>query len=216
MYQQTRPSEPDNKANDVMSNLSVGVGSLARVVDGQIQERQLEISWWSIDGGYQEGDQIIVYQYVSETSFCQTSRSAVIEQMTIDAEIANASWIRFNSSMPHWVAGDLIDERCQYYWAAYVRQNGQIVACNCLRAHPNWMADLKDSIKRAKLRELYLPGTHDAAAYERYAGLSSDNLNTKYAITQASSLMCWVIIFFLKRESHYYCRSSFGKTNRKI
>ena len=60
------------------------------------------------------------------------------------------------------------------------------------------MADLKDRIDGAKLRELYLPGTHDAAAYERYAGLSSDNLNTKYAITQASSQMCWVIIFFKK------------------
>lgn len=164
------------------------MSSLARVVNGQIEERQLEISWTSIDGGYQDGDQLILYQYVTETGFCQSAGSAVVERVAIDAQMANASWTRLDTGMPHWVAGDLIDERCQYYWVAYARQDGQLVSCNCLRARPHWMSDLKDRIKDAKLRELFLSGTHDAAAYERYAGLSSDNISTKYAITQDEDL----------------------------
>ncbi|XP_032780969.2 PI-PLC X domain-containing protein 1 isoform X2 [Daphnia magna] len=176
-----------NKAN-IIPNLSVGISSLAAVIDGQIRERQLEISWVSIDGGYLEGDQIILYQYISEVNFCQSAGSAVVEQIVIDAQMANDSWVRLNTGMPHLEAGDLIDERCQHYWAAYVRQNNQIVTCNCLRARPNWMSDMKDKIKDVKLRELYLPGTHDAAAYERYVGLSSENMKTKYAITQDEDL----------------------------
>lgn len=166
-----------------MRNLSVGISSLAREVDGHIEERQLEISWSSID--YLEGDQLILYQYVSENMFCQPSGSAVVEQVVIDW---STSWIRLNTSMPHLQAGDLIDERCHYFWVAYVRQNGQVVECNCLRARPNWMSDMKETIKNVKLRELFLPGTHDAAAYERYTGLNSDNIATKYAITQDEDL----------------------------
>lgn len=176
-----------NKAT-IIPNLSVGIASLAAVIDGQVQERQLEISWFSIDGGYLEGDRIVLYQYIFEANFCQAAGSAVVEQVVMDAQKANASWVRLNTGMPHLEAGDLIDERCQHYWAAYIRQDGRIVSCNCLRARPNWMSDMKEKIKDVKLRELYLPGTHDAAAYERYAGLSSDNINTKYAITQDEDL----------------------------
>lgn len=160
---------------------------MAKVVEGYIEERQLEISWSSIDGGYLPGDQLVVYQYISEAMFCQPAGSAVVERVAIDARIANDSWIRLNTSMPHFVAGDLIDERCQHFWVAYLRLDGQLVACNCLRARPNWMSDLKETIKTAKLREIFLPGTHDAAAYERYA-LTSDNIATKYAITQDEDL----------------------------
>ena len=175
------------KAN-IVPNIWIGVASVIPVVNGQMEERQLEISWTSIDGGYREGDQLVLYQYVSETAFCQSAGSAVVEQVAIDAQTANVSWTRLNTAMPHWEAGDLIDERCQFYWVGYVRQDGQLVACNCLRARPNWMSDMKERIKDAKLRELFLSGTHDAAAYERYADLSSDNISKKYAITQAEDL----------------------------
>ena len=179
-------SPSTNKVNTINPNLSVGIGSLARLVDNQIEERQLEISWSSID--HSNGDQIVLYQYVSELMFCQPDGSAVVERVTIDSQTANTSWVRLATQMPHWVAGDLIDDRCQYFWVAYARQDGQIVECNCLRARPNWMSDLKETIKNAKLRDIFLPGTHDSAAYQRFSLLPTDNIATKYAIAQDEDL----------------------------
>lgn len=148
----------------------------------------MEISWWSIEGGYQPGDRIVLYEYASEAMFCQAEGSSVVETVFVDAEMANASWTRLTSSMPHFEHADLMDERCQHFWAAYERQSGQLAACNCLRARPHWMSRIKDRIQFGLLREMYLPGTHDAAAYEGYKGIASNNPATKYAITQDEDL----------------------------
>lgn len=130
----------------------------------------------------------MLYEYVTEAMFCQPEASTAVETVAIDAEMANASWTRLTSSMPYFEHDNLIDERCQHFWAAYVRQDGRAAACNCLRARPHWMSDMKDRIYYGLLRDVYLPGAHDAAAYERYHGLASDNLATKYAITQNEDL----------------------------
>ena len=143
------------------------------------------MSWWDVNGGYANGDQIVVYLYQSEQLFCQTSSSAVVERVSIGV---NQTWARLNISIPNFEAGDLIDDSCQYFWVAYVRQNGQVAACSCLRARPNWMWDLKDQLQNAPLRKTLLPGTHDACAYARFQGGISNNIATKYAVAQSEDL----------------------------
>lgn len=135
---------------------------------------------------YIAGDEIKVYMYQSEELYCQTSSSAVVDRVNVGI---NQTWVRLNISMPYFDAADLIDDRCQLFWAAYLRQNGQVVHCSCLRAQPNWMWELRDRLQNAKLRKLALPGTHDACAYTKYqGGLAGDNIATRYAVAQGDDL----------------------------
>ncbi len=161
----------------------MGISSLASVKSGQITERQLEVSW--NDVGQLPGDRIILFQYLSETSFCQPEGSGVVEDVPVPE---TSEWIRLNTSIPYFAETDLLDERCQLYWVAYIRRDGSVLGCNCIRARPNWMWDLRDRLGGARLRKLFMSGTHDAAAYEQYRGIVSNNVATKYAITQGENL----------------------------
>lgn len=158
----------------------MGISSLASVKDGQIVERQIEVSW---RGTTQVGDRVELYQCLSEAAYCQAG-SALVESVPA----TGASWIRLNTSIPHFTEGDLVDERCQTFWAGYLRQDGTLVGCGCIRAQPHWMSNLASRIGGVKLREVFLPGTHDSGAYERYNGTISNNPATKYAVTQDENL----------------------------
>lgn len=79
-----------------------------------------------------------------------------------------------------------IDEttECYSYWYFYV-VNEEVKINGCLRAHPNWMSKMKSSIKGRKVRELFIPGSHDSASYKRnFDPVTMDNLISKYSLTQ--------------------------------
>lgn len=73
---------------------------------------------------------------------------------------------------------------CYGYWYFYV-VNDEILMRGCLKAHPNWMAKMKNVIKDKKIRELFIPGTHDSASFKKnFNPEVEDTLITKYSLTQ--------------------------------
>ncbi|CAG2063019.1 unnamed protein product, partial [Timema podura] len=75
------------------------------------------------------------------------------------------------------------NSRCLGVWVAYVKaDNTTVFTSNCLRTRPTWMVDMKEELSPMKLRKVFIPGAHDAGAYERYKG--ADTPVTKYSITQ--------------------------------
>ena len=167
-------------------NLAVGVSSLASVdANGEIDERRLEIWWYDFDS--QPGDTVAIFLHqTGQPSECQLANAILVESIKVEL---NQTWARANTSLPNLSYEQLSQmDRCVMYWVAYLRQ-GQILACNCLRTQPNWMWELRDQIGTQLLRQVFLPGTHDAAAYEMYRGSSSNNIATKYAIAQGENLL---------------------------
>lgn len=55
---------------------------------------------------------------------------------------------------------------------------------NCLKTEPTWMADMRCILGSQRMRDIFLPGTHDTSAYTKTDLLLPETLVTKYAITQ--------------------------------
>ncbi|XP_068151691.1 PI-PLC X domain-containing protein 1 [Drosophila tropicalis] len=74
---------------------------------------------------------------------------------------------------------------CYGYWASYIDQKGTILAKTCLKAFPRWMNDMRSVIGDLRLRDLFIPGSHDSGSYRpNFDPLIRENLVTKYALTQ--------------------------------
>lgn len=78
-----------------------------------------------------------------------------------------------------------VETACYGFWASYIDEEGRILAKTCLRAYPRWMNELKSLIGEMRLRDLFLPGTHDSGSYRPdFDPLLKESLVTKYALCQ--------------------------------
>jgi hypothetical protein len=79
-------------------------------------------------------------------------------------------------------------KKCLGFWAAYKSANNNTLAKSCLQTEPTWMSDLKTELSPLLLRQIFLPGTHDAGAFDNYNSSSENNLIVKYTITQVRAV----------------------------
>ncbi|KMY89864.1 PI-PLC X domain-containing protein 1 [Drosophila simulans] len=78
-----------------------------------------------------------------------------------------------------------VQTACYGFWASYIDAQGNILAKTCLKVFPRWMNDLKSKIGEMRLRDLFIPGTHDSGSYRpNFDPLLRESLVTKYALTQ--------------------------------
>lgn len=78
-----------------------------------------------------------------------------------------------------------IHTQCYGYWASYIRHNGTIVQTTCLRARATWMNDMREIIENLRLRDLFIPGTHDSSSYRfDFHPTHNETIVTKYSLTQ--------------------------------
>ncbi|XP_017049098.1 PI-PLC X domain-containing protein 1-like [Drosophila ficusphila] len=78
-----------------------------------------------------------------------------------------------------------IHTSCYGFWASYIDAQGNILAKTCLKVFPRWMNELKSKIGEMRLRDLFIPGTHDSGSYRpNFDPLLRESLVTKYALTQ--------------------------------
>ncbi|XP_036329031.1 PI-PLC X domain-containing protein 1-like [Rhagoletis pomonella] len=74
---------------------------------------------------------------------------------------------------------------CYGYWASYVNGSGAILKSACLRAYPRWMREMHTVVGGMRMRDLFIPGTHDSGSYRpNFDPLLRETLVTKYALTQ--------------------------------
>lgn len=78
-----------------------------------------------------------------------------------------------------------ISTTCYGYWLSYVNESGDLLGTGCMSAHSTWMNDMREKIENFRIRDLFIPGTHDSCSY-RYDFEPEENetLVTKYSITQ--------------------------------
>ncbi|KAM8717126.1 hypothetical protein ACLKA7_003919 [Drosophila subpalustris] len=74
---------------------------------------------------------------------------------------------------------------CYGYWASYIDAHGSILSKTCVRAYPRWMTEMRDVVGDLRLRDLFIPGTHDSGSYRpNFDPLLRESVVTKYALTQ--------------------------------
>uniref|UniRef100_A0A182QR16 Phosphatidylinositol-specific phospholipase C X domain-containing protein n=1 Tax=Anopheles farauti TaxID=69004 RepID=A0A182QR16_9DIPT len=90
--------------------------------------------------------------------------------------------IKFNYDLMNGVN---TNTSCYGYYAYFVRPNGTILSAHCMKLHPRWMTDLRSHLSAFRMRELFVPGTHDSASYKLdFDPQHQENIVTKYALTQ--------------------------------
>jgi hypothetical protein len=95
---------------------------------------------------------------------------------------------------------------CYGLWLFFV-QSDEVKVRSCLRARPNWMSQMKPVLKNRKIRDLFLPGTHDSASYKRnFDPTYMDNLITKYSLTQDDDIKSQLLhgVRYLDLRIGYY------------
>jgi len=60
-----------------------------------------------------------------------------------------------------------LNDVCLGFWIGYINLN-RLVAKSCIRARPRWMYEMRDVIGNRTLKDLMIPGTHNAGSYEAY------------------------------------------------
>ncbi|XP_043466497.1 PI-PLC X domain-containing protein 1-like [Leptopilina heterotoma] len=79
-------------------------------------------------------------------------------------------------------------KQCLKYHVAWLR-TGMVRKENCLKTEPTWMADMRCILGSQRMRDIFLPGTHDSSAYTKTDLLLPETLVTKYAITQDEDIL---------------------------
>ncbi|XP_026670201.1 PI-PLC X domain-containing protein 1-like [Ceratina calcarata] len=133
--------------------------------------RELEIYWNNIN--FTPGDTISLYEE-SETGsphviYTLTPNSPNGNQTTgIQAEYVPSSNLPFV-------------QKCTKYGVIWSSDSG-VKKMDCLKLQPTWMRDRKDILGPLRMNEIFLPGTHDSAAYDEDG--SKTGFIPKYAVTQ--------------------------------
>lgn len=70
------------------------------------------------------------------------------------------------------------------YGIIWKRRRGDIKKIDCLKTYPTWMKDMSDILGPLKIKDIFLPGTHDSAAYDVNGTITS--IISKFAVTQVS------------------------------
>ncbi|KAL1403220.1 hypothetical protein pipiens_000914, partial [Culex pipiens pipiens] len=82
-----------------------------------------------------------------------------------------------------------ITTSCYGYYGYFVDANGTIRSEHCMKLYPTWMGDLRSHLGKFRMRELFIPGSHDSASYKNgFDPLSQENLVTKYWLTQDDNI----------------------------
>ncbi|XP_055611301.1 PI-PLC X domain-containing protein 1-like [Uranotaenia lowii] len=78
-----------------------------------------------------------------------------------------------------------ITTSCYGYYAYFINGNGTVQSSYCMKLYPTWMNDLKGHIGQFRVREMFIPGTHDSASFKKnFNHHKNDNIVTKYSLTQ--------------------------------
>lgn len=66
------------------------------------------------------------------------------------------------------------------YWAGFVDGDGSLLASSApMRTRPDWMSSLADDIRDQRIRDLFIPGTHDSGTYEPVSPVGESWIQTQ-------------------------------------
>lgn len=140
-----------------------------------ITERQMELNWFN--DVVQVGDWVGLFDH-------DPTNNPIDPLKRVVATDYPEGYYMTSVTFPRLAMDDISMERqCLGYWIGYIR-TGATIAVDCLKIQPNWMWEIRSEIASLKYRELMIPGSHDAGSYAYYKGKESDNIFTRWVITQ--------------------------------
>jgi hypothetical protein len=98
------------------------------------------------------------------------------------------------------------DTGCYSFWHHLV-VDGKVVSSGCMRTRSHWMRDMRKDIENKKIRQLFLPGTHDSASYKyNFDPTRSETLITLYSLTQDDDIMSQLVhgVRYIDMRVGYY------------
>jgi len=155
-------------------------------MDGRVQQRLIELNWINgdsipVDIDAESDDWIGLYDQdpLAEPTQPLVQINASEHDGYFKTNIQYDPSNQSNLSMTTEVVEDL----CLGYWIGYIH-NGTIIAVNSLKLQPSWMWQNRELLGPVALRNLVLPGTHNAGSYRSYNGHHSDTVFTRYLVCQ--------------------------------
>lgn len=82
------------------------------------------------------------------------------------------------------------------YGTIWKTKGGDVKKMHCLKTYPTWMKDMKDILGPLRVKDIFLPGTHDSAAYDVNGTIIS--IISKFAVTQVntiSNIYSYIILY---------------------
>ncbi|XP_012284591.1 PI-PLC X domain-containing protein 1 isoform X2 [Orussus abietinus] len=158
------------------------VGLIISPVVSSNEVRQIEVYWRNPN--FRSGD--VIALFASDPSenvqplwtYTPKTRNG-IQKTRIEADFMPTENLTFQ-------------QQCLTHYVAWLR-NGIIKKTNCLKTRPNWMHDRRHFLGPLRIRDVFLPGTHDSVAYSKIPGSIYDTLVTKYVITQDEDILSQLI-----------------------
>ncbi|XP_055386146.1 PI-PLC X domain-containing protein DDB_G0269228-like [Condylostylus longicornis] len=117
-------------------------------------------------------------------------------------------WIKTNLKF-NYEESEKIDSKteCYSHWISYIDKDGNILSKSCIRAYPTWMNDMKDSIQNFNMKQIFIPGSHDAGSYRlNFNPEKDETVITKYSLTQDDNIKSQLMhgIRYLDIRMGYY------------
>uniref|UniRef100_A0A182IVA7 Phosphatidylinositol-specific phospholipase C X domain-containing protein n=1 Tax=Anopheles atroparvus TaxID=41427 RepID=A0A182IVA7_ANOAO len=182
----TAVSSVDNRT--VTTESSVSLASTTGDYDSSGADTEVEVGW--------------VYDYRDESGY--RKKEVLFSLQPVYTNGWTKTGIKFNFNLMNEVT---TTTGCYGYYAYFVRPNGTVLAAHCLRLFPTWMNDLRSHLGAFRMRELFLPGTHDSASYKRnFDPQHQETIITKYALTQDDDIRSQLLqgVRYLDLRVGYY------------
>uniref|UniRef100_A0A0A9YT85 PI-PLC X domain-containing protein 1 n=2 Tax=Lygus hesperus TaxID=30085 RepID=A0A0A9YT85_LYGHE len=144
--------------------------------------RILDISW-SCPKAWKSGDWVALYNVPPSDKKQESLFSSSVE--------TDKGWVRTGVEEKRLFPEEPdFKKKCLGFWAVYWRwSEEEPVATTCLTTNPTWMQDNWDSIKNVRLKQVFLPGSHDAGAYQLAYSPFAPSYFQKYVFAQDESIL---------------------------
>ncbi|XP_073986077.1 PI-PLC X domain-containing protein 3-like [Rhodnius prolixus] len=143
--------------------------------------RELEISW-DVGDQWSKGDWIALYNEAPEAKIKPLFKTEIRDSI---------GWT--STGIPEgrrFQENPNFNKVCLGYWAAYWKPNlSSPAAISCLGTNPKWMGDLKKVIRNIKLKDMFIPGTHDSAAFHLAFSPFKESRYHKYVFAQDENIL---------------------------
>lgn len=98
------------------------------------------------------------------------------------------------------------DTGCYKYWIHLVVES-VVVSTRCFRTNAFWMNEMRKQLESRKVRQLFIPGTHDSASYKyNFDPTQMETIISRYTLTQDDDVLSQLIhgIRYLDMRVGYY------------
>lgn len=180
------------------------------------KNHQVELNWFDVDQSSATDYVVLITDgptaNITSEDFLGATRWALDDGVELLFDLMlNTSEGRQGINLKHSFAAHRrleLDTGCYNYWH-HLLVDGVITKSGCMRTNAHWMNEI--GIENRKIRQLFIPGTHDSASYKyNFDPTSMETLVTRYSLTQDDDILSSLIhgIRYLDIRVGYYRSNS--------